>query len=141
MRALQVIQSISANGDERTPKGLRGQGLNLHEPAFSSEQASNRLLDHAQEPGGGLEPPTFALRARCSGQLSGFNLCTLHPRRLSLLERLSRCAPNSDIESTRHNVPLWWTVPADLSVMYSVAQLETCAPGRPRAMTSDRETT
>ena len=33
-------------------------------------QASYRLLDHAQEPGGGLEPPTFALRGRCSGQLS-----------------------------------------------------------------------
>ena len=33
-------------------------------------QASYRLLNHAIEPGGGFEPPTFASRGRCSCLLS-----------------------------------------------------------------------
>jgi hypothetical protein len=47
------------------PEELRGQGSNLHR--LFQGQVSYRLLNHAPEPGGGLEPPTFALRGRCSG--------------------------------------------------------------------------
>ena len=48
---------------------LRGQGSNLHQPASKAGELPI-TPPRSEEPGGGVEPPIFALRKRRSGQPS-----------------------------------------------------------------------
>src|SRR5437868_5882129 len=65
-----IVTVKAANSTvELHPDAAAWAGLEPARNLFQG-QASYRLLNHAMEPGGGLEPPTFALRGRCSCRLS-----------------------------------------------------------------------